>query len=184
MRTNVLRLQELANPAGAITGTRLLIAVAFPFLTADPYLAFGAYLLAIATDVADGAVARHMKQTSHTGAVLDGWVDKILHINGAWSMSLHGYMPAWWMWLWFSREVIQWAMFMVIVGDFRTGRVRIQETSNWGRATALFLFAAFSTTLLGLPAFAWPLSVLTGLSGLIAALGYLKRHLDDRKHFD
>ena len=43
-------------------------------------------------------------------AVVDGWVDKVLHINAAWSMSLHGYIPGWWMWLWFSRELIQGAI--------------------------------------------------------------------------
>jgi len=184
MQTNVLRLQDLTNLAGAVTGTRLLIALVFPFLTANPSVALGAYLFAILTDIADGVIARRLKQDSHTGAFLDGWVDKILHINGAWSMTLHGYMPAWWMWMWFSREVIQWGMAMTTVGDFRKGHVRVQETSTWGRLTATFLFFAFTTTLLGMMSFAWPLSILTCSAGLIAATGYLRRHLDDRRRFN
>ena len=184
MQGNVLRIQDVTNIAGAITGSRLIIAITFPFLTADPTLALTAYLVAIATDIADGVVARRMNHSSHTGAFADGWVDKILHINGAWSMTLHGYMPAWWMWLWFSREVIQWGMVMIVVRDFRTGRVRVQETSVWGRITALCLFGAFAFTLLGWTHLAWPLSVATCASGLVAAYGYLKRHLDDRRRFD
>lgn len=184
MQKNMLHISDLCNPAGALTTCRLLIAVGFPFLTHSPRIALGAYLVAIGTDLADGAIARRMGQDSHTGAVLDGWVDKILHINGAWSMVLHGYMPGWWMWMWFSREVIQWAMFLTIVGDFTKGSVRVQTTSWWGRSTAVLLFFAFATTLLGAAAVAWPLTVATGVVGTLSGLHYLKRHLDDRKRFD
>ena len=99
-------------------------------------------------------------------------------------MTIHGYMPAWWMWMWFIREVIQWAMFMAISGDFASGRVQIQNTSIWGRLTAVLLFGAFTTTLLGLMGLAWPLTVLTGITGLICGLSYLRRYLEDRKQFD
>ena len=99
-------------------------------------------------------------------------------------MTLHGYMPAWWLWLWFSREVIQWAMFLTIVGDFANGSVRVQTTSLWGRATATLLFAAFVTTLCGMVHAAWALTVATGFVGAVSGLHYLKRHLDDRGRFD
>ena len=184
MEKTHLHFRELRNPAGALTFSRLLIAIAFPFLTHSPSLALCAYAVAIATDMADGAVARRMGQDSHTGAVLDGWVDKILHINGAWSMSLHGYMPGWWMWLWFSREIIQWAMVMTIVGDFTNGTVRAQTTSVWGRGTAVFLFGSFVATLIGAASVAWPLTVVTGVLGTVTGLHYLRRHLDDRGRFD
>ena len=184
MQKNMLHIGDLWNPAGALTVCRLVIAVGFPFLTHSPRIALAAYLIAIGTDLADGSIARKMGQDSHTGAVLDGWVDKILHINGAWSMAIHGYMPAWWMWMWFSREVIQWAMFLTIVGDFTTGSVQVQTTSWWGRATATALFLAFVSTLLGATAIAWPLTLATGVVGTISGLHYLKRHLDDRKRFD
>lgn len=184
MERNRLHIKDLANPAGALTISRLAIAVSFPFLVHDPKLAIGAYAVAIATDLADGAVARRMNHASHTGAVLDGWVDKILHINGAWSMALHNYMPAWWMWLWFTRELIQWAMVMTIIGDFKDGSVRVQQTSVVGRCTAVCLFGAFLTSLAGWLGAAWILTVLTGGFGLASGLGYLRRHLEDRKRFD
>ena len=183
MQHNVLRLNDLLNPAGYITGLRLIVAVSFPFFAHNPSVALGAYLFAILTDMLDGAVARHLKQSSHTGAFLDGWVDKILHINAAWAMTLHGYMPGWWMWMWFSRELFQWSMAMTFVADFRTGSVRQQHTSFAGKSTATLLFACFVTTLLGLPSFAWPLTILTGLCGAWAGYGYLRRHLEDRKRF-
>jgi phosphatidylglycerophosphate synthase len=183
MQNNVLKVADLANPAGAITGSRLLIAIGFPFLAYEPTLALTAYLVAVLTDVLDGVTARHLGQSSHTGAVLDGWVDKILHINAAWSMTLHGYMPAWWMWMWFSREIFQWSMVMTIIGDFRVGHVRQQATSIAGRATAVALFASFVLTLMGQVHIAWPMTVLTGACGTWAGSGYLRRHLEDRRRF-
>ena len=183
MSPGVLRWKDMANPAGSLTITRLGIAIGFPFLVHNTSWAISAYLFTILTDVLDGFVARKFGHSTHTGAVLDGWVDKILHINAAWSMAIHGYMPGWWMWMWFAREVVQWAMFMTIVGDFVDGKVRIQSTSLAGRATAIFLFAAFVTTLCGLPQLAWPLTIVTGGLGSLAAIGYMIRHLEDRKRF-
>ena len=86
--------------------------------------------------------------------------------------------------MWFSRELIQWAMFLTIVGDFTSGNVRVQTTSVWGRATATLLFAAFVTTLWGMPQEAWMLTIATGTVGTVSGLHYLKRHLDDRRRFD
>ncbi len=183
MPPGVLRWQDMANPAGSLTITRLVIAVSFPLLVHNPSWAISAYLLAILTDVLDGTVARKFGHSTHTGAVLDGWVDKILHINAAWSMAIHGYMPGWWMWMWFAREIVQWAMFMTTVGDFIHGKVRIQSTSFAGRATAICLFAAFITTLCGLQQWAWPLTIVTGGLGTLAAIGYMSRYLEDRKRF-
>ena len=184
MQTHVLRIRELANPDGMITGARLLIALAFHFLTAEPVVALVAYLFASFTDVLDGAVARRTNTASHTGAFVDGWVDKILHINGAWSMTLHGYMPAWWMWMWFSRELVLWAMVMLFMADFRHGRVQPHSTTIWGRMTASTLFGAMVLTLAGHTDLAWPLTVVTGAVGMFAGLGYFRRHLEQRRFFD
>ena len=179
----VLRLRDLDNAAGALTIGRLFIAVTFPAFAHDAHLALSVYLVAVATDVLDGWWARKTNTQSHTGAVLDGWVDKTLHINAAWSMTIHGMMPAWWMLLWFSREIVQAGMVLWLVGAFRQGEVRIQSTSLTGRVTAVSLTLAFVATLLDLPALALPLSVLTGVAGVACALGYLRRALDDRSQF-
>lgn len=171
---------DLANAAGAITIGRLGIAVAFPLIIHNPRWALIAYVVAILSDVVDGHVARWTGTQSHTGAVVDGWVDKVLHINAAWAMTLHGYMPAWWMWLWFSRELVQGCMVFWLVGDFHSGRVRVQRTSLWGRLTAVLLAAAFIATLTHATAVALTLTCFTGVFGVAAATGYFRRALDDR----
>ena len=176
----VLRWSDLANPAGALTLGRLGIAVIFPLLVHSPALALGAYILALVTDVLDGNIARRMNTVSHTGAVMDGWVDKILHINGAWALVMHGLMPGWWMWLWFSREIILWLLFMTLVPDLRRGRVRPYTASLAGKLTAVLLALSFVLVLLEQPALAEPLTWMIGPVGALAAAGYIRRALDDR----
>jgi len=178
-----LQWADLANTAGAITIGRLGIAVAFPLIVHSPRWALIAYTVAIVSDVVDGNVARWTGTQSHTGGVVDGWVDKVLHINAAWAMALHDYMPAWWLWLWFSRELVQGAMVFWLVGDFHSGRVRVQQTSLWGRITAVSLAAVFIATLTNMHALSFPLTCFTGVAGIAAAVGYFRRALDDRSRF-
>ena len=92
-------------------------------------------------------------------------------------MTLHGYMPASWMWLWFSRELILWLMVMVFMADFRHGRVQPHTTTIWGRMTAATLFIAMVLTLMGHTALAWPLTAVTGFVGAVAGIVYFHRHL-------
>jgi phosphatidylglycerophosphate synthase len=179
-KRGILRWSDLANMAGAITLSRLAIAVAFPLLMRWPKVALLAYLLALLSDVVDGSLARKTGTDSHTGAVMDGWVDKILHINAAWSFALHGLIPAWWMWLWFTRELILWGMFMALVPDLRAGRVRPYTASFTGKTTAVLLAVCFVLVMLEQPAIAEPLTWLVGLFGLASGTGYVKRALDDR----
>ncbi len=175
-----MRWKDLGNAAGAITIGRLGIAVTFPFFIHRPDWAIIAYTIAIISDVVDGNLARWTDTQSHTGAVVDGWVDKILHINAAWAMTLHGYIPGWWMWLWFSRELIQGAMVFWLTGPFYRGEVRVQHTSLWGRATAVSLAACIIVSFLGQLQWALPLTWFTGVAGLISGIRYFARALEDR----
>ena len=181
MQTHVLRIRDLANTAGLITGTRLLIALAFPFLIVNPEVALAAYLFATVTDVLDGAVARRTSTLAIQVPLSTGGSTRF-SINGAWSMTLHGYMPAWWMWLWFSRAIL-WAMVMLFIADFRHGE-STHATTIWGRMTAATLFGAMVLTLLGQISLAWPLTAVTGLVGAVAGAAYFHRHLVHRRLFD
>jgi cardiolipin synthase len=175
-----LRLGDLANAAGAITIARLILAVTFPLIMHAPDWALFAYVVAVISDVVDGNLARWTGTASHTGGVLDGWVDKILHINVAWSMVLHGLMPGWWMWLWFSREIIQGGMVIWLTGRFHRGEVQVQHTSLPGRITAVSLAAVVVLTFLGHTTTALCLTWCTGAAGIVSGVGYFFRALDDR----
>lgn len=169
-----MRLTDLLNLAGALTASRLLFAAIMPFVLAGRWgLAF--YLAAIATDVVDGMVARRTGTASATGAAFDGWVDKTLHVNLAWSLAVADRIPDWWMLAWFSRELVQVVMHPVLMRRFRLGEGRAPQTSLLGRITAVLLFVAVVGTLLGQDMVL--VTVVTGVSGFAAGVHYGWLHL-------
>lgn len=169
-----MRFGDLANAAGFVTLLRLPLAVAMPFLVDGPWV-LPAYLFALATDVADGWIARRTGTASAAGAALDGWLDKVLHVNLAWSLAVRDVVPDHWMALWFSRELIQAPLVPVLVHRFRTERGPTPRTSVWGRATAILLAVSLVLAMLDLDATipTWA----TGVTGTIAGLLYAARHL-------
>lgn len=169
-----MHLRQLANVAGALTFSRLVLAAAMPFVVPTSW-ALWAYLLALLTDVVDGAVARRTGTASAAGAAFDGWVDKTLHVNLGWALAVHDRMPDWWMLAWFSRELIQVAMHPVLMHNFRTGQGPAPRTSLLGRVTAVLLAVAVVTVLCGGNALV-P-TVLTGAFGTAAGLHYGWIHL-------
>ena len=63
-----------------ITLCRLVLSIAFPFvgLTCRPETALGVYVVAIASDLADGALARRWKCATRGGDWLDAFADRML----------------------------------------------------------------------------------------------------------
>jgi phosphatidylglycerophosphate synthase len=169
-----MRFGQLANAAGALTLARLPVAVAAPFLLDTPYL-LPAYLLAIASDIADGLVARRTGTESPAGAALDAWMDKILHVNLAWTLAVADRIPDVWMLAWFARELLQIAMFGQLLHRFRTGKAPPPATTLLGRMTAIALFAAVTCVLLGHDATL--LTVLVGVLGVAASGQYARIYL-------
>lgn len=169
-----MRLRDLYNLAGLLTGLRLLLAAAAPFYATHPVGPW-VYAFALFTDVIDGPVARRLGQASAAGAAWDGWVDKTLHVNLAWSLVVADRMPAWWMLCWFSRELVQGPLVPVLVSRFRRGLGPRPQTTLWGRATSIALagavFGVFFERGGALPT--W----IAGALGAVAAVDYTRTHL-------
>ncbi len=169
--------RHLCNVAGALTFSRLLLAASMPFVITTPW-GIWVYLLALLTDVVDGAVARRTGTASAAGAAFDGWVDKVLHVNLGWSLAVADRIPDVWMLAWFSRELIQVLLHPILMHAFRTGRGVAPRTSLLGRITAVLLALCVLTVLLGGNALV-P-TVLTGATGAAAGLQYAWIHLPRR----
>ncbi len=176
----ILHPTELLNLAGALTLLRLPLAVLFPFVAHRADLALAVYWAAVLSDVLDGPVARRTGKTSQIGAFADGWLDKIFHIQAAWSLVIFDWIPGWWMLLWFIRELIQGAAVPWYVGLYMRGEVPPNQPSRAGRLTAISLAGAFTCALLRLETLALLLTLITGAGGLIAAAGYLYREFEHR----
>jgi phosphatidylglycerophosphate synthase len=73
----------VALAADALSGTRLVAALAFPrALTAGGWLPLGLVTAAIMTDVGDGRLARRLGAATRHGAVLDNVADVVFVLGG------------------------------------------------------------------------------------------------------
>jgi CDP-diacylglycerol--glycerol-3-phosphate 3-phosphatidyltransferase len=177
-----MSIRDLANAAGALTTARIVAAVCFPLVVHDRGLALAVLAIGILTDIADGPVARRQGTVSHTGAVYDGWADKILHINCAWAMVLAGIVPGTWMLLWFLREIILWPLFLAVLGRYLRGDTPMAASSRAGRWTTHLIVSAMVAALLNLHTVALACTVLGGLLGAVTGCAYLWDHITTRDH--
>jgi phosphatidylglycerophosphate synthase len=171
-----MRFSHLWNLAGFLTGARLVAACAMPWLEPTAWL-LPVYVLALVTDVLDGWVARRTGTASAAGAALDAWVDKILHVNLLWSLTLAGRLPVMWMPALFARELLQAPMIPLLVHRFRTLRGPPPAASWFGRGTTIGLACTTVSAIVGHPS-----QVLAGVTALLsvcAGLDYARVHRPD-----
>ncbi len=187
MRTNnpattpVQRLdwRDAFNLPGLLTLSRLPIAVVYPLVSARTEVAIGLYLLAALTDLLDGVLARRLGKVSHTGAVLDGWIDKVLYVNIAWTLvNLHD-VPAWWMLAWFSREIVQGATVPLLVPAYYRGLPRARQSTAMGKLTTWLVGISLVASLLDVWWVAQWLTPFAGITGLISGVAYIRREVRD-----
>jgi phosphatidylglycerophosphate synthase len=163
--------RELANLAGVLTVARIPLAAGFLFVP-DLRSALVLYVCGALTDLFDGYVARRTGQVSEAGAVADGVADKTFHgAVAAWTV-WQGSLPAWWLALWFSRELGQ---LVVIAWYWRQRRRHGLHALPLGKATTLALAVACTTTLLGWRDLALATSWIVGSLGLASAAEYARR---------
>lgn len=147
--------------ANGLTLLRLLAAPAFvaAIYLHRPWLAAVLFALAIATDLADGWVARRYREASPLGALIDHGADALFVTTGSAALALHGELPVW------LPVAIAFA-FTQYVLDSRPGPVL--RGSSLGRWNGIAYFVPIGTVVvrdaLGL---AWP------PAGLVRALGWL-----------
>lgn len=166
-----MRLSDLVSAAGALTLARVLIAASVPLLPRELWLP--AYLVGLATDVLDGAVARRMGTSTAAGATFDAWADKILAVNVGWTLVNAGVVPAEWLLAWYAREILQVPMVFALVHRWRVGVGR-PHTRFLGRATTILLAVTIVAALLGYASLG--LTVLVGSFGVAAAADYARLH--------
>ena len=83
--------------ANALTAARLGLApvMAYALLCGDTVLALGVFVLAIATDVADGRVARMRGEATPLGGVFDHATDAVFVATGLGALAHEGIIPVW-----------------------------------------------------------------------------------------
>jgi phosphatidylglycerophosphate synthase len=149
--------------ANGLTLLRLLAAPAFAAaLSAGlPRLAAALFALAVATDLADGWVARRFGETSPRGELVDHAVDAVFVTTGAAALAAAGVLPA-------ALPVLIACAFLQYAFDSRLTAARGLRRSALGRWNGISYYAIVGTPVvrdaLGL---AWP------GTGLLMALGWV-----------
>jgi len=176
-----------ANLANVITVVRILLAPLFiALLLADDhangalrYIAAALFIVAIATDGVDGAIARRQNLVTDAGKLLDPIADKVLIGSALVSLSLLGELP-WWVTI-----VIMVREIGITVYRFAVLSDRVIPASRGGKLKTIAQSVAISLALVplwdllgswvhvlntGVMSIAVLLTVLTGIDYVVQAL--------------
>jgi phosphatidylglycerophosphate synthase len=156
--------------ANALTATRLAAAPVCAFAIANELhgIALGLFVLAVATDLVDGPVARRYGETSALGGLLDHASDATFVALGCLAVALRGELP------WILSPLIA-AAFVQYVLDSRTPVRSAPPRASWalrasslGRWNGIGYFVA-----LGIPVVRDGLSIGWPPTGLVLGVGWL-----------
>jgi cardiolipin synthase (CMP-forming) len=88
---------ELRTVPNALTALRIALVPVFlvSYLAGDLRLAVAVFLAAAVTDIADGTLARLLRQRTSLGAFLDPVADKLLAVTALAALVAHRRLPAW-----------------------------------------------------------------------------------------
>ena len=179
-----LDIRELCNLSGAITLLRFPLTIIFSFVAGDPFLATTVILLAAASDILDGVVARWRGTISHIGGFADGWLDKIFNINAGWALVVFDWMPWWASMLLFTREWVQIPMVPYYVTRYARG-IRPKNTPHWiGKICSVMLVVSMVAALWRLESLMWIGVFLTAVAGVISTKTYLRREFEQPSKID
>lgn len=139
------------------------------------------YVLASATDVLDGFIARKFNQITDLGKFLDPFADKLLQFSalvGLWIVNL---IPLWIVIIFFIKEI------SMGLGAIRLLRKHIIIQSKWfGKLSTIFFFLAIIASMLSseitvLTNYILPLFILALMSLLFAFIMYLSSYIQETK---
>jgi phosphatidylglycerophosphate synthase len=168
--------RDVVRIPGLLSLLRVPLAVAFPFVFRNSGHAIGVLVLAGLTDMADGWAARRFHQQTVTGAVLDGFMDKVLALVVLGTLVLGNELSVAEAALLSSREIGE-SLIILFALALRPKRAGAAHPANAiGKLATVLQFAAVVVVLVG----RGPRMVLvlaTGITGAAAAIAYGIREL-------
>ncbi len=99
------------------------------------------FLIAEATDLLDGFIARRFNVMTVFGRIADPAADKLMQLTALFLLAWNGTIPAIIPWLFFTKE-----LFMLVAGIFAI-RSKMDTSARWyGKAASALLFATIMLT--------------------------------------
>jgi phosphatidylglycerophosphate synthase len=156
----------------ALSLSRLLLGVTFPFLPTDWRLAV--IVIAAVTDLLDGLAARWLRAESETGRMLDPVADKVFVLVLAGTLVAEGALhPLWWLGI-AARDVVVLVGVAAVLLRRRWRQAREMRPSWLGKCTTAAQFAVLVALAAWNTAPPWLLTP-TVLLSVAAAADYARR---------
>ncbi len=129
-----MKLKHIPNILSVIRICLVFVFIAF-FFADMIYAALFVFLLAGATDVLDGYLARRNNWISNLGKVLDPFADKLMQCTVLVCLFLGGYIPLWFVLPFIIKEVL-----MLLLGAIVIKRRSVVVVSKWYGKLTVCLF--------------------------------------------
>ena len=131
---------KLKNIPNILSIIRILLVFVFVyvFFALDKlHMALLIFLIAGATDVVDGYLARRFNWITNLGKILDPFADKLMQCTVLVSLLIKGLLPFWFVIPYFAKEV-----FTIVISFIVIKRRSVTVVSKWYGKTAVCLFYA------------------------------------------
>ena len=122
----------------------VFVFIALFFSLEKPYAALFVFLLAGATDVVDGYLARRNNWISNLGKILDPFADKLMQCTVLICLYIKNFIP-----LWFVLPFIFKELFTLIIGLVVIKRRSVAVVSKWyGKFTVCLFYATIAASMI------------------------------------
>ena len=139
-----MKLKHIPNILSVIRILLVFVFIYLFFSMAEPYVALLIFLLAGATDVVDGYLARRNNWVTTLGKILDPVADKLMQCTVLVCLAIKQYIPIWFMLPFFIKEALTLFMGFLVIK-----RRNVAVVSKWyGKFTVCLFYATIALAIL------------------------------------
>lgn len=132
-----MKLKHIPNILSVIRILLVFVFLYVFFVVDNIYIALAVFLLAGATDIIDGYLARRNGWITNLGKILDPFADKLMQCTVLVSLCIKDIVPLWFVIPFFAKEI-----FTLIIGFIVIRRRSVNVVSKWYGKFAVCLFYA------------------------------------------
>ena len=173
-----MKLKNIPNILSVIRICLVFVFIALFFALEKPYAALIIFLVAGATDVVDGYLARRNNWVSNLGKILDPFADKLMQCTVLICLFIKSYIPLWFMLIYILKELAT-----LILGFVVIKRRSVAVVSKWyGKFTVCLFYATIAVSMIFKdwlsvrPIFSLVIFVPSVISALITLVAYIKHY--------
>ena len=139
-----MKLKHIPNILSTVRIGLVFVFVALFFSIEKPYAALIIFLLAGATDVVDGYLARRNHWVSNLGKILDPVADKLMQCTVLVCLYIKNFIPIWFVLPFFAKELFTLTMGFIVIK-----RRSVAIVSKWyGKLTVCLFYATIAVSII------------------------------------